>query len=141
MESLAWAAFCISSATGHRYPWRSKNTYAIPAQTLNANTLIRICRNMFLKTIFINCQLSIVASPMSPQNAVLRSECTGFAFRIEHRKWNRGRNRLPKLVQTIAPSVPFPVFNPEGEPSRERKRAWSVTGMGKLLLKRNLVPV
>ena len=23
---------------------------------------------------------------------------------------------LPKLVQTIAPSIPFPVFNPEGEP-------------------------
>ena len=42
--------------------------------------------------------------------------CTGFAFRIEHRKWNRGHNRLPKLVQTIAPSIPFPVFNPEGEP-------------------------
>ena len=32
--------------------------------------------------------------------------------RIEHRKWNRGRNRLAKLVQTIAPSIPFPVFNP-----------------------------
>ena len=31
---------------------------------------------------------------------------------IEHRKLNRGRNRLPKLVQTIAPSIPFPVFNP-----------------------------
>ena len=45
-----------------------------------------------------------------------QSLCTGFAFRIEHRKWNRGRNRLPKLVQTIVPSVPFPMFNPEGEP-------------------------
>ena len=32
--------------------------------------------------------------------------------KIEHRKWNRGRNRLPKLVQTIAPSIPFPVFHP-----------------------------
>ena len=41
---------------------------------------------------------------------------TGLAFRFEHRKWNRGRNRLPKLVQTIAPSVPFPVFKSEGEP-------------------------
>ena len=27
--------------------------------------------------------------------------------RVEHRK-----HRLPKLVQTIAPSIPFPVFNP-----------------------------
>ena len=27
---------------------------------------------------------------------------TGFAFRFEHRKWNRGRNRLPKLVQTMS---------------------------------------
>ena len=38
--------------------------------------------------------------------------------RIEHRKWNRGRNRLPKLVQAIAPSIPFPVFNllyPQGK--------------------------
>ena len=34
--------------------------------------------------------------------------CTGFAFRFEH--------RLPKLVQTIAPSIPFPVFKSEGEP-------------------------
>ena len=42
--------------------------------------------------------------------------CTGFAFRFEHRKWNRVRNRLPKLVQTIGPSVPFPVFKSEGEP-------------------------
>ena len=41
--------------------------------------------------------------------------CTGFAFRFGHRKWNRGRNRLPKLVQTNAPSVPFPVFKSEGE--------------------------
>ena len=32
--------------------------------------------------------------------------------RIEHRKYNRGCNRLPKLLQTIAPSIPFPVFNP-----------------------------
>ena len=43
---------------------------------------------------------------------------TGFAFRFEHRKWNRGCNRLPKLVQTIVPSVPFPVFKSEGEPGR-----------------------
>ena len=32
--------------------------------------------------------------------------------RMEHRKYNRGRNRLPTLVQTIAPSVLFPVFHP-----------------------------
>ena len=32
--------------------------------------------------------------------------------RMEHRKSSRGRIRLPKLVQTIAPSVLFPVFNP-----------------------------
>ena len=30
---------------------------------------------------------------------------TGFAFRFEHRKWNRGRNRLPKLVQTKIPKL------------------------------------
>ena len=41
---------------------------------------------------------------------------TGFAFRFKHRKCNIGRNRLPKLVHTIAPSVPFPVFKSEGEP-------------------------
>ena len=29
---------------------------------------------------------------------------------------DRGRNRLPKLVQTIATSVPFTVFKSEGEP-------------------------
>ena len=42
--------------------------------------------------------------------------CTRFAFRFEH----RGRNRLPKLVQTIAPSVPFPAFKSEGEPGRSK---------------------
>ena len=41
---------------------------------------------------------------------------TGFAFRIEHRKWNRGRNGLHQLGQPVAPSIIFPVFNPEGEP-------------------------
>ena len=29
---------------------------------------------------------------------------------------NRGRNRLPKLVRTIVPSIPYPVFKSEGEP-------------------------
>ena len=31
--------------------------------------------------------------------------------RIAHRKWNRGRNGLPKLMQTATPSIPFPVYN------------------------------
>ena len=47
---------------------------------------------------------------------MIPQDITGFAFRFEHRKWNRGRNRLPNLVQTIAPSIPFPVFKSEGEP-------------------------
>ena len=38
--------------------------------------------------------------------------CTLWIRRIEHRKLNRGCNRLPKLVQTTPPSIPFPVFNP-----------------------------
>ena len=41
---------------------------------------------------------------------------TVFAFRFEHRKWNRGRNGLRQLGQPVAPSVPFPVFKSEGEP-------------------------
>ena len=41
---------------------------------------------------------------------------TGFAFRFEHRKWNRGRNGLHQLGQPVAPSVLFPVFKSEGEP-------------------------
>ena len=53
---------------------------------------------------------------LSPLNTEFRVQYTGFAFRFEHRKYNRGRNRLPKLVQTIAPSVPLPVFKSEGEP-------------------------
>ena len=32
--------------------------------------------------------------------------------RIEHGKWNRGRNGLHQLGQPAAPSVLFPVFNP-----------------------------
>ena len=28
--------------------------------------------------------------------------CTGFAFRFEHRKWNRGRNGLHQLGQPVA---------------------------------------
>ena len=38
--------------------------------------------------------------------------CTLWIRRMGHRKQNRGRNRLPKLVQTTAPSVPHPVFHP-----------------------------
>ena len=41
---------------------------------------------------------------------------TGFAFRFEHRKWNRGRNGLHQLRQPVAPSILFPVFKSEGEP-------------------------
>ena len=32
--------------------------------------------------------------------------------RIEHRKWNRGRNGLHQLGQPVAPSILFPGFNP-----------------------------
>ena len=32
--------------------------------------------------------------------------------RIEHRKWNRGRNGLHHLGAPIAPSILFPVFHP-----------------------------
>ena len=42
--------------------------------------------------------------------------CTGFAFRFEHRKWNRGCNGLHQLGQPVAPSILFPVFKSEGEP-------------------------
>ena len=41
-----------------------------------------------------------------------RKPSTLWIRRIEQRKWNRGRNRLPKLVQTIVTSIPFPVFKP-----------------------------
>ena len=60
--------------------------------------------------------MCIVASLEYYGNYSLYSTCTGFAFRFEHRKWNRGRNGLLQLEQPVAPSVPFPVFNPEGEP-------------------------
>ena len=43
-------------------------------------------------------------------------KCTGFAFRFEHRKWNRGRNRLPKLVQTIAGADHFLCSNLKANP-------------------------
>ena len=32
--------------------------------------------------------------------------------RIAHRKWNRGRNVLPKLEQPTVPPIQFPVCNP-----------------------------
>ena len=47
-----------------------------------------------------------------------QSKSTRFAFRFEHRKWNRGRNGMHQLGQPVAPSVPFPVFKSEGEPGR-----------------------
>ena len=37
-------------------------------------------------------------------------EYTGFAFRFEHSKGNRGRNGLHQLGQLVAPSILFPVF-------------------------------
>ena len=43
---------------------------------------------------------------------------TGFAFRFEHRKWNRGRTGLHQLGQPVAPSILFPVFKCEGEPGK-----------------------
>ena len=46
--------------------------------------------------------------------------CTGFAFRFEHRKWNRGRNGLHQLGQPVAPSILLPVFKSEGEPGTYR---------------------
>ena len=33
---------------------------------------------------------------------------TDWGYETSSRKYTRGRNRLPKLVQTIAPSIPFP---------------------------------
>ena len=45
-------------------------------------------------------------------------ESTVFAFRFEHRKWNRGRNGLHQLGQPVSPSILFPVFKSEGEPGR-----------------------
>ena len=42
--------------------------------------------------------------------------CTGFAFRFEDRKWNRGYNGLHQLGQLVAPSILFPVFKSEGKP-------------------------
>ena len=53
---------------------------------------------------------------VAPLSLEFRLPSTGFAFRIEHRKWNRGRNSLHQLGQPVAPSILFPVFNPEGEP-------------------------
>ena len=41
---------------------------------------------------------------------------TGFAFRFEHRKWNRGRNGLHQLGQPVTPSILFPMFKSEGGP-------------------------
>ena len=63
---------------------------------------------------------------------VVNQILTGFAFRFEDRKWNRGRNRLPKQVQTIVPSVPFPVFKSEGEPGTlfGRIKGWSALLLG-----------
>ena len=71
----------------------------------------------------------VVSARVSPLNIGYTTtvvQYTGFAFRFEHRKWNRGRNRLPKLVQTIAPSVPFPVFTSEGEPGTVPLNIWNL---------------
>ena len=46
----------------------------------------------------------------------VQTQCTGFAFRFEHRKWNRGRIGLHQLGQPVAPSILFPAFKSEGEP-------------------------
>ena len=46
--------------------------------------------------------------------------CTGFAFRFEHRKWNRGRNGLHQLGQPVVPSILFSVFKSEGEPGTDK---------------------
>ena len=53
------------------------------------------------------------------KRSVRHCACTGFAFRFEHRKWNRGRNGLPQLGQPFAPSILFPVFKSVGEPGTD----------------------
>ena len=55
-----------------------------------------------VQTLFIN----------HPQVEGLTAPYTGFTFRFEHRKWNRGRNGLHQLGQPVAPSVLFPVLHP-----------------------------
>ena len=59
-----------------------------------------------VQTLFIN----------HPQVEGLTAPYTGFTFRFEHRKWNRGRNGLHQLGQPVVPSVLFPAFKYEGEP-------------------------
>ena len=44
------------------------------------------------------------------QKYFMKIQCTLWIRMIEHRKYNRWCNMLPKLVQNIAPSIPFPVF-------------------------------
>ena len=70
--------------------------------------------------------------------------CTEFAFRIEHRKWNRGRNALHQLGQPVAPSILFPVFNPEGEPGSYGATSAYLdlsSSVFSLILRRLLAPV
>ena len=73
----------------------------------------------------------------------LRFCCTGFAFRFEHRKWNRGRNFLHQLGQPVAPSVLFPVFKSEGKPGtpyirNDLTRPRNLYNMGSLVVKKVL---
>ena len=56
----------------------------------------------------------------------VKFSCTGFAFRFEHRKWNRGRNGLHQLGQPVAPSILLPVFKSECEPGTVLTW-WSIT--------------
>ena len=51
----------------------------------------------------------------------------GFAFRFEHRKWNRGRNGLHQLGQPVAPSILFPAFKSEGEPGIVNAKFFFIT--------------
>ena len=52
------------------------------------------------------------AGSTQPSLRLFLHVCTGFAFRFEHRKRNRGRNGLHQLGQPVAPSVLFAVLHP-----------------------------
>ena len=63
----------------------------------------------------------------SPEMKISLYEYTLWITRMEHSKYNRGCNMLPKLVQTLAPSVLFPVFNPPYPQGRLRTEKTSFT--------------
>ena len=50
---------------------------------------------------------------------------TGWKNKIEDRKWKWGHNQLHQLGRTIAPSIPFPMFNPIYSPGSWEVTLWS----------------